>query len=183
MNEIYLLKSNVADYSSFLEGPCKESIISLSMDQKWTPFITAPSVGVVLRKSDTLMLNYKFDISGSLRPFFIISENTLKVLGDILLPRGQLIDVNTPSKKKKFFGYYPTNPIKNCFDKELSTYDVGKHGLMIHTPVLIKNHITDDYLFSVEEDIHRVFVTSAFKKLVEDSGLLGFDFSHVITMS
>jgi len=48
---------------------------------------------------------------------------------------------------------------------------------LIRKPVLKVDNITDEYLFSIEEDISRVFVTDAFKRRVEEAGLLGFDFS------
>ena len=54
---------------------------------------------------------------------------------------------------------------------------------MIDKPVLIINNITDEYLFSIEEDISRIFVTDKFKQCVEEAGLLGFDFSIEIPTS
>ena len=49
---------------------------------------------------------------------------------------------------------------------------------MIDKIVLIKEKIYDDYLFTIEESISRVFVTDKFKKLVEENGLVGFEFSE-----
>lgn len=107
----------------------------------------------------------------------MISEFALTALSDILEPRGQLLPVITESKRRKFFGYYPTNPLSGCFDKQKSVYREYPNGLMIDKPVLIADNITDDYLFSIEEDISRVFVTDKFKQRVEEAELLGFDFS------
>ncbi len=54
---------------------------------------------------------------------------------------------------------------------------------MIRKPFLIAQNITDEYLFPIEEDISRVFVTDKFKQRVEDANLLGFDFSIEIPTS
>ena len=53
---------------------------------------------------------------------------------------------------------------------------------MVEKPVLIHGNLPDDPLFTIGED-RRVFVTSDFKKIVEDNGLLGFDFSDIIETS
>ena len=127
--------------------------------------------------------NYQFDFSDFLNPFFIFSESALTALADILEPRGQLLPVITESKRKKFYGYYPTNPLSDCFDKEKSVYEEWTNGLMIRKPFLIAQNITDEYLFSIEEDMRRVFVTDKFKQRVEDANLLGFDFSTEISIS
>ena len=52
---------------------------------------------------------------------------------------------------------------------------------MIRKPFLIAQNITDDYLFSIEEDMRRILVTDKFKQRVEDANLLGFDFSIEIS--
>lgn len=58
-----------------------------------------------------------------------------------------------------------------------------QRGFIIEKPVLKAKNITDEYIFSIEEDISRVFVTEKFKQRVEESGLLGFDFSVEIPTS
>ena len=54
---------------------------------------------------------------------------------------------------------------------------------MIRKIFLIAQNITDEYLFSIEEDISFVFVTDKFKQRVEDANLLGFDFSVETSIS
>lgn len=54
---------------------------------------------------------------------------------------------------------------------------------MIEKPVLIRDNITDEYLFTIDEDISRIFVTDKFKQRVEDAGLTAFDFSVEIELS
>lgn len=180
MKTIYLLRSISRNTCSFIQDypEGEESVIGVTMRQWWKPLdgYVTPIV-LELRRNDSGKRNYQFDLSSALNPFFVISEDTLNKLKDILEPRGQILPVITESKRKKFLGYYPTNPLSNCFDKEKSIYREYSNGLMIEKPVLIASSITDEYLFSINEDISRVFVTDKFKKRVEEAGLLGFDFS------
>jgi len=118
-----------------------------------------------------------------LSPFFVFSEAALIALEDILLPRGQVLPVITKSKKKKFYGYYPTNSLPGCFDEKKSEYTVAERGLMVDRPVLKAKNITDDYLFTIDETMRWVFITDKFKQRVEEAGLLAFDFSWEIPTS
>ncbi|MFB2861109.1 hypothetical protein ACE1BV_08250 [Aeromonas hydrophila] len=181
-NKIYVFRSNTKDHSSFIQNypDGEESIMGRSVDNSWRPFDNYSPISLELNKSDTGKKNYQFDFSGSLRPFFVFSEKAFDKIGDILLPRGQVLPVITESKKKKFFGYYPTNPLKGCFDNENSVYREYPKGLMIDKLVLIGKNISDEYLFSIEEHISGVFVTEKFKTRIEEAGLLGFDFSREI---
>ena len=116
-------------------------------------------------------------------PFFVFSERAADILGHILKPRGLFLEVKTESKRKSFIGYYPTNPLKNCFDMGRSEYRKAERGLIVRRPVLIEKNITDEYLFSIEESIGFVFVTEKFKNVIEESGLVGFDFSLEVKLS
>lgn len=182
---IYFLRSDVVNYCSFIQSyPAGErSIIGRSMMRAWLPYDSYYPVTLDLRRNDIGKKNYQFDFSGSLNPFFIISEVALNKLKDILEPRGQILPVITESKRKQFFGYYPTNPLSGCFDRDESIYRIAERGLIIEKPALISANITDEYLFSIEEDISRVFVTDKFRQRVEEAGLLGFDFSVEISTS
>lgn len=180
MKKIYLLRSTSLNTCSFIQeySNNEESIMGLARDKPWHPFGKEYiAITLELRRNDAGKKNYQFDFSSALNPFFVISESALDKLGDILTPRGQVLPVITKSKKKKFFGYYPTNSLSDCLNKEESIYREYPKGLIIEKPVLIASGITDEYLFSIDEDISRVYVTDKFKKRVEETGLLGFDFS------
>lgn len=184
--KVYFMQSDVTNQCSFIQDYPKgeDSIIRRSMSRRWREFdINYQAISLELRKNDFGKKNYQFDFSSALNPFFVISEFALTALSDILEPRGQLLPVITESKRRKFFGYYPTNPLSGCFDKQKSVYREYPNGLMIDKPVLIADNITDDYLFSIEEDISRVFVTDKFKQRVEEAELLGFDFSVEIPIT
>lgn len=186
MKKIYRLISDVTNFCSFIEVYPKEqeSIIGRAMDQDWREFGgNYTPITLKQSRSDTGKKNFQFDFSSMLSPFFVFSEIALNALEDILLPRGQVLPVITESKRKKFFGYYPTNPLSDCLDKEKSEYRIAEKGIIVDRPVLIANNITDEYLFSIEESIRWVFVTDKFKQRVEEVGLLAFDFSWEIPTS
>ena len=186
MKKIYLLRSTSKNTCSFIQNypNGEQGIKGRAMDQRWKPFgDDYQPIRLELGRSDSGKKNYQFDFSGFSKPFFVISESALRALADILEPRGQLLPVITESKRKQFFGYYPTNPLPGCFDKEKSVYEEWPNGLIIRKLFLIAQNITDEYLFSIEEDIGFVFVTDKFKQRVEDANLLGFDFSTEISIS
>ena len=186
MKKIYKLKSDMENFCLFIEEYPKteETIVDKIMDQQWKSFFSNEKPVVLKQcRSDTGKKNFQFDFSSMLSPFFVFSEIALNALEDILLPRGQVLPVTTESKRKKFFGYYPTNPLSDCLDKEKSEYRIAEKGIIVDRPVLIANNITDEYLFSIEESIRWVFVTDKFKQRVEEAGLLAFDFSWEIPTS
>ena len=186
MKKIYLLRTTSESTCIFIQNYPKgeQGIMGRAMDQRWKPFGNDyQPIRLELGRSDSGKKNYQFDFSGFLGPFLVFSESALTALADILEPRGQLLPVITESKRKKFFGYYPTNPLSGCFDKEKSVYEEWPNGLKIEKTFLIAQNITDDYLFSIEESISRVFVTDKFKQRVEDANLLGFDFSVETSIS
>ena len=187
MKKIYLLRTTLRDTCFFIQDDCpedEEGIQERAMGQRWEPFGEEyQPIKLELRRNELGKKNYQFDFSGFLNPFLVFSESALTALADILEPRGQLLPVITESKRKKFFGYYPTNPLSGCFDKEKSVYEEWPNDLMIRKLFLIAQNITDEYLFSIEEDIGFVFVTDKFKQRVKDANLLGFDFSIEIAIS
>ncbi|MWP62697.1 hypothetical protein [Gilliamella sp. Pas-s25] len=186
--KIYRLKSDLSNYSYFIENCPKgqEDIAGRAMDRAlyhhWQPFGEEyQPVTMELYRNYYGKKNYQLDISGFTAPFYVLSERALEALSDIFLPRGQVLPIITASKRKKFWGYFPTNVLKGCFDKEKSIYKQWPNGLMIEHVVLIADNITDEYLFTIEEDIGRVFVTEKFKQRVEEAGLLAFTFpDHLV---
>ena len=183
---IYVLKSDVTNYCSFIEeySDGDKSIMSLSRSYLWKSMAAQyEPISLSLRKNDFGQKNYKFDISSSLSPFFIISERTFIALEDILYSRGDILPVLTESKKKVFFGFYPTNAISGCFDRSESIYTQYPKGNLIRKCILKKDKITEEYLFTIAEDVSTVFVTEKFKQRVFEAGLQSFDFSHRIGLS
>lgn len=184
--KIYRLEFDYS-FSSFIEDypEGQISVMNQATWQNWKPFPDSfrPVKLELRRSSDTGVKNYQFDFSASLRPFLVFSEHAFEKLKDILLPRGQVLPVITESKRKKFLGYYPVNPLKGCLDMEKSKYKEYEKGLSVSNPVLMRGAITDEYFFSVEETTRYIFVTSKFRERVEEHNLLGFDFSQEVELS
>ncbi|EKB5677211.1 hypothetical protein OPB01_002548 [Salmonella enterica] len=181
---LFKLHSNSKDYSSFIQTNWNrfyETIQYKAMhEQKWKPFNIDDFVipEFELDSSDTGKKNFQHDISATSKPFIVLSENAVEALKDIIEPRGQFLPIITPSKRKKFVGYYPTNAIYGLVDLEKS----GNHDL--DRPFTTKNLIFrkevmfDEYLFCIGESRSCVLITEKFKQRVEEAGLKGFDFVY-----
>lgn len=183
--QLYRIQENTKDYSYFLQknwSDLSESIKTKSLhEQKWKPFDLNKYVipEFDLNSSDTGKRNFQHDISTHTSPFYIFSENAVEALKDILESRGQFLPINTPSKRKKFIGYYPTNPLIDTIDIEKSgmkDYDYKSMGIKADNLYFKKGTILDEYLFSLSEDRRYVFITEKFKERVEKAGLKAFDF-------
>lgn len=182
--KLFKLDSDSGNYSSFLQinwDMYYETIQHKAMhEQNWKPFDMDKFIipEFELNSSDTGKKNFKHDISANTKPFFIFSENTVEALRDILEPRGQFIPIKTPSKRKKFIGYYPTNTIEGLVYLEKS----GNHDLdrPFFTDNLFfrKEVVFDEYLFCIAESRNCVLITEKFKQRVEEAGLKGFDFVY-----
>ncbi|ENF6550354.1 hypothetical protein ABRF56_002941 [Salmonella enterica] len=180
--KLFELDSDYRNYSSFLQTNYNKLFESIHHkvlhEQKWKFFDMGKYVipEFKLNSSDTGKKNFQHDISATTSPFFIFSQNAVEALKDILEPRGQFLPINTPSKRKKFIGYYPTNAIYGLVDLEKS----GNHDLT--RPFSTKNLIFrkevkfDEYLFCIGESRSCVLITEKFKQRVEEAGLKGFDF-------
>lgn len=185
--KVYQLQNLMSDYSFFLEKNCDyldDSISIKAIRQKWMPFdldrFTPPEFG--LEQSDAGKKNYEFDISSATAPFFIFSEKTLEAIRDILEPRGQILPIITPSKRKKYIGYYPTNPLIDSIDleksKQMDIDPMKNFGITDISELYIKKGIVlDEYIICPELGKSCVLVTDKFRERVEQAGLLGFDFT------
>ena len=186
--KVYRIQSFSKEYSSFIEkneGSYMDSIQYKAMhNQSWKNFdlnkYEIPSFE--LCSSDTGKRNYKFDVSSSSRPFYIFSEKAVESLKYILEPRGQFLPIITPSKRKKYLGYYPTNPLRNMINLEKSNInkeELENFGIREINNIHIKSDaIIDEYIICFSEARGCVLITEKFKKRVEEAGLEGFDFVY-----
>lgn len=186
--KVYKIKSFSKTYSFFIENNDKEYIDSIQYkamhNQSWGKFdlnkYEIPSFE--LCSSDTGKRNYKFDVSSSSSPFYIFSEKAVEALKDILEPRGQFLPIITPSKRKKYIGYYPTNPVINMIDVKKSGMekeDLETFGVRNINDLYLKQEAElDDYIICFSEERLCVLVTEKFRKRVEEAGLEGFDFIY-----
>ena len=186
--KVYKIQNVMKDYSFFIEinyTDWKDSIHIKSIEQKWRPFdlknFKIPEFE--LHPSDTGKRNYRFDLSTSTGGFIIFSEKAIESLKDILEPRGQFLPVITPSKRKKYVGYYPTKPFIDGVDLEKSeqmSEDLMKNfGVTDISRLHIKKDvILDDYIICPELGKSCILVTEKFRQRVEEGGLEGFDFVY-----
>lgn len=186
--KVYKLQNVMKDYSFFIEinyTNWKDSIHIKSIEQKWKPFdvknFKIPEFE--LHPSDTGKRNYRFDLSTSTGGFIIFSEKAIESLKDILEPRGQFLPVITPSKRKKYVGYYPTKPLIDGVDLEkseqMSEDSMKNFGVTDISKLHIKKVVVlDDYIICPELGKSCVLVTEKFKQRVEEAGLESFDFDY-----
>lgn len=186
--KVYKIQNVMKDYSFFIEinyTDWKDSIHTKSIEQKWRPFdlknFKIPEFE--LHPSDTGKRNYRFDLSTSTGGFIIFSEKAIESLKDILESRGQFLPVITPSKRKKYVGYYPTKPLIDGVDLEKSeqmSEDLMKNfGVTDISKLYIKKGVVlDDYIICPELGKSCVLVTEKFRQRVEEADLEGFDFIY-----
>ena len=186
--KLYALRGLTRDYSSFCQTNYEsldESILRKVIEEQcWKGFdlnnFNIPEFS--LCSSDSGKKNYQFDISSSSCPFFIFSEDAIEKLVHILKPRGQILPIITSSKRKKYMGYYPTNPLVNMIDIEKSGIDneyLETFGIKEINKLHLKQKAKlDDYIICFSEDRAKVFVTEKFRNEVEQAGLKGFDFIY-----
>lgn len=186
--KVYKLQNVMKDYSFFIEinyTNWKDSIHTKSIEQKWMPFdlknFKIPEFE--LHPSDTGKRNYRFDLSTSTGGFIIFSEKAIEYLKDILEPRGQFLPIITPSKRKKYVGYYLTKPLIDGIDLEkseqMSELSIENFGVTDISKLHIKKGvILDDYIICPELGKSCVLVTEKFRQRVEEAGLEGFDFVY-----
>lgn len=180
---VYHLWADTAEFSSLQQVTSEESISMLALRQRWRPFPRPlPQVTLELYRSDKNKKNYDMDVSTVNAPFMVFSQSLAEAFEDILAPRGQFIPVRSPSKRKGYVGYYPTNPVANCLDLERSDYAQYEHGKVVRRYVLTKSQITDDWLFPVA-DGGSVFVTDKFREAVERKGFHGFSWRREVKLS
>lgn len=186
--KVYKIQNVMIDYSFFIENNNKGYMDLIQYkamhNQSWEKFdLTKYEIPCFeLCSSDTGKKNYKFDVSSASAPFYIFSEKAVESLKDILEPRGQFLPIITPSKRKRYLGYYPTNPLKNMIDLEksnISEEELENFGIREIKNIHIKSGaIIDEYIICFSESRGCVLITEKFKKRVEEAGLEGFDFIY-----
>ncbi|EJL5133887.1 hypothetical protein NMN47_005085 [Salmonella enterica] len=181
--QLFKLDCDSGNYSSFIQTNWNmyyEAIQYKAMhEQKWKPFNIDDFIvpEFALEPSDTGKRNFQHDIATNPSPFFVFSEHAVEALKDILEPRGQFLPIITPSKRKKFVGYYPTNAIYGLVDLEKSGNNDLDRPFTTKNLIFRKEVMFDEYLFCIGESRSCVLITEKFKQRVEEAGLKGFDFN------
>ena len=131
-----------------------------------------------LHKSESGKKNYQFDVCVDYC-LLILSERAVEVLKPILASKGKFITLDTPSKRKKYIGFYPNNVYSNDL-ADLSKSDWGENDKgKLFFKVAFKNYPQDEYIFVVDGSALVIYATEKFKKLVEKNELKGLYFEEV----
>ena len=183
MSKIYELKEDSKNYSVFYET--YDSLENVFIKKYWgwqtIDLENYQPVKFKLYKSDDGKKNFQMDI-GIESSLIILSERAINVLKDILEQTGQIIPIDTESKRKKFYGFYPN---KNVYPSSAINFNkskwkkVDKEKIM-HKTILNSDSLKDDPLFVLSDDPMKVYVTEKFKEIVENNNLNGLDFSVVL---
>lgn len=181
MSKVYQLSSDYENYSIFLEKytNIKNSFIYKYWEWETIELKNYDPVIFELHASGNGKKNYKMDVCTFVGGIVILSEKAVESLKEILKQSGQIIPIVTPSKRKKFYGFYPS---RNVYDLSIvnlskSSYTEAERGKIFYRIALNNKYPKDDYIFVLKEHAMRSFVTEKFKTVVEEAGLVGFDFS------
>ncbi len=181
MTKIYKLKSDLENYSYFVEKYTHVDDAFIRKYWEWEniDLDTYQPVKYELDAAGNGKKNYQMDIART-NGLIIFSEKAINVLKDILEQTGQIVPIITESKRKKFFGFYAN---KNIYDDsiinfEKSDWRQAEKGKIIRKLVLKTNYPKDDYLFVLFDEPMTVLVTEKFKELVEKNDLQGFEFNE-----
>ena len=111
-------------------------------------------------------------------PTYLMSQNMVNKLGDVLAGCGVLYPVNILGRHQPFYRFECTRVI-DCLDYEKSSYknirlSFLKRRIGIRKPVFINSKIENEYLFSIPKtSLSMVFATEAFKELVVANRITG----------
>lgn len=179
MTKIYLLNSNIDSHCFFMERNNDSS--SFVRDHfKWKVYNEKTYSYELMNNNNRR--NYQFDFSFFSGGVLILSERGYEVLKNIIDDSCTKINISTTSKMKNFYGFYPNKKIfkNNIVDLNKSDFEKYEKGILFRKIFLNSSAPINDYLFSIEDYMARCFVTDKFKKIVEDNGLVGFDFTEIV---
>lgn len=179
--KIYTLRSNLDNFPFFVEKSKVDKTFK-SEHFKWKKYNKKTYVFELVKNSTSNKKNYNFDISREASNLIVFSKKAVDVLKDILEKTGTFVDIKIDNNNKQFYGFYPNKNIYSLDIIDLNTTNyrmIGKEYLFYKIKLNGKAPI-DDYLFALEEYSTGAYVTDKFKKIVEDNGLVGFDFTEVV---
>ncbi len=182
MNKVYQLKSDLENYSHFIEK--YKHVDNMFIDKYWKwkniDLNNYEPVKYELCAGDNGRKNYQMDIGKTSMGLIIFSERAINVLKEILERTGQIVPIITESKRKKFFGFYAN---KNIYDDsiinfEKSDWRQSEKGKIFRKIVLNNKYPKNDYIFTLASYAMGAFVTEKFQELVEKHDLQGFEFNQ-----
>lgn len=180
MSKLYRLYSDYENYSSLKEIYEKPESKFHMKNWNWKKIEldSYQPVNLELKKSENGQKNYQFDICVDYS-LLILSERAVEILKPLLEGKGQFLEIITPSKRKKFIGFYPNNIYSNNLaDLDKSDWGENEKGKLFFK-VVFKTYPQDEYIFVVDGSALTIYATEKFKKLLEDNNLKGLYFEEV----
>lgn len=180
---IYELQENLEEYSGFYEvfETLDETFFNKYCYWKEIDLYKYQPVKFRLFRNYKGLKNFKKDIALK-SGLMILSQKALEVFKPFIENKGQIIQIETDSKRKKFFGFYPNNCGYSLEIVNLKKTDwiQAEKGKMFYKFVFNNKYPKEDYLFTLNEALITIFVTEKFKDLVEKNDLKGLDFSKEV---
>lgn len=181
--KIYELQADLKNYSCFYEfcQTLEETFFHKYYGWQKIDLLKYVPIKLKLYQSDTGKKNFKTDIN-IVSGLIILSDRALEVLKPIFEGKGQFVEIETGSKRKKFFGFYPNNCgyELDMVNLEKTDWSQAEKGKLFYRFVFNNTYPKEEYLFTLKEALSTIFVTDKFKELVEKNNLKGFDFSREV---
>lgn len=121
------------------------------------------------------------DICLSMRPFIIFSDKARQALDAILSPVGEFLPVAAPVPG--FVGYRVLKHLNDCIDIERSMHTKYDNGnVLVRKATMYTAKVRGHDIFAVSNAVGGLFISDAFKAVVELAKLKGFDFSKEVPL-
>lgn len=127
------------------------------------------------------------DFLANVYRWLLVSNNFRYLSESIIKDQIQYLPVKIIDKvtNKEINSYSVANIVTmvDAFDFENSEFDIlemdGQKVFLVRKYVLKSNEIIGKHIFRLKDDTIPIFVSGTLKKVIEDNGLLGFDFLEV----
>lgn len=108
-----------------------------------------------------------------------ITQKAVDALQNVIQQTGELLPLIC--KEKPLWAFNVTNVLEGALDLEQSIYSLVSTGHLhsIKKYVFKEDVVADQYIFRESKINGKLFVTDRFRSIVEDAGLLGFEFEAV----
>jgi hypothetical protein len=119
------------------------------------------------------------DVSSLNSTLLVLTRKAINVLQDVINETGELLPLICD--EEPLWAFNVTNVLEGALDLEQSSYkqfDTG-HLYGIKKYVFKEDVVADQYIFRESKINGQLFVTDRFRNIVEDAGLLGFEFEAV----
>ena len=113
---------------------------------------------------------------------YIVSQNMVDKIGDVLREYGQLFPLEVEDREDKLYRYWVTKEVPfKCVDKQKSKFFNNKYSeddvFIIERLILKEDCLNIPMIFRIKGELEKnIFVTEDFIKLVKKNDLKGFKF-------